>query len=111
MFLTNDIVREDEHSGAGYFAGTGEGIVTLNGQTASREIICFDAQTLKVIRKVWSFSNGHYLIPDLSTDYRYLIVPRDYKNEYRPHGFDNRTPATTLSYTEQQALVNQWQTV
>lgn len=104
------IVWDTKYGGNGYFAGTADGIVTVNGQPAAREIVCFNAETLEFVRKVWSFNNGHYLVPNLSSDYRYLLVARDYKGEYAPVGWDWRTPATALDHAAQQQLIKQWQT-
>ncbi|PID65576.1 MAG: hypothetical protein CR977_00810 [Gammaproteobacteria bacterium] len=108
VFNELPVIWDSKYGGEGYFAGTADGIVTVAGEPAMREIVCFDADTLAIIRKVWSFDNGHYLVPNLSTDHKYLLIARDYKKEYTPHGWDYREPATTLSYAEQQQLLEQW---
>ncbi len=114
VFNDLPVVWDDKYGGPGYFAGTGDGIVTIdrddgNGKVPiAREITCFNAQTLEVVRKVWSFDNGHYIVPNLSTDYQYLLILRDYNDEFAPFGYDFYTPETTLTYAEQQTLLAQW---
>lgn len=99
----------DVHSGSGYFAGTNDGLVKVAGTAAVREIVCFDADNLSVIRRVWSLNNGHYLVPSLNPNRRYLVLCRDHKGEYRPQGWDYRLPATNATVAQQQALFASWQ--
>ncbi len=102
---------DNVYGGNGYFAGTADGIVTIAGAPAAREIYCFNAKTLELVRITWSFDNGHYIVPNLSTDYQYLLLCRDHKNEYAPIGWDWRTPATEMTYQQQMAKVEEWRNV
>lgn len=114
MIVTSHAIPIDKYSGAGYFAGTSDGIVSLGTSKtpAIRKIYCFDAQTLQIVRMVWSFSNGHYLIPNLRPDKGYLIIARDHEKVYKKSPcWDWQTPVTTLSVDEQTALVETWQQV
>lgn len=90
----------------GYIAGTGDGLVSVGGVPASRKVYVLDAKTLAIIKTAVSLDNGHYLIAGLDPNRKYLIMARDYKNEYEPSCYDNVTPAADLSVDEQQEL---WQ--
>ena len=94
----------------GYIAGTADGIVTVNGVAAQRDIIVLDAIDLSVVQKSQSFSNGHYLLNGLDSAKQYLVMARDYNREYEPAVFDYVTPATDLTIAEQQELWQSWQT-
>ncbi len=97
-----------ENRGQGYFAGTADGIVTVAGQPAAREIVAWDAVTLAHVFTARSLPDGHYLIPALDAERKYLIIARDYKGEYAPVGWDLRSPATDLDSVEQQNLWRSW---
>ena len=97
-------------SWTGYIAGTADGIVTVNGVAAKREIILFNAQDLSVVQRSQSFNNGHYLLNCLDPSKKYMIMARDYNREYEPAVFDYVTPATDLTIAQQQELWQSWQT-
>lgn len=96
--------------GAGYIAGSADGIVTVQGKPASRKIWLLNAQTLAVEQVATSLKSGHYLFMGLDPDKKYLVMVRDYKREYEPFVWDYVTPAGDLIIAEQQALWQSWQT-
>ncbi len=93
-----------------YIAGSGDGIVTIRGQPASRKISLLNAVTLDVECTTVSLANGHYIFMGLHPDKRYLVMARDYKKEYEPFVWDYVKPADDLTVDEQQALWASWQT-
>ena len=94
----------------GYIAGTADGIVTVNGNPATRDIVLLNAQDLSVVQRSQSLSNGHYLLNGLDPNQKYMVMARDYNREYEPAVFDYVTPATDLTIAEQQELWQSWQT-
>ncbi len=99
------------NAGNGYFAGESDGIVTVgdNEIPSSRQIHCFDARTLVLIKSAWSLPNGRFLFTELSTEHEYLLVGRDYMKQYRPEAWDYRVPETGLSSLELKQLWESWQ--
>jgi len=94
----------------GYIAGSGDGIVTVQGKPASRKIWLLDAATMVVEQVITSLPNGHYLFMGLDPAKRYLVMARDFKKEYEPFVWDYVAPADDLTIAEQQALWQSWQT-
>ncbi|MGM8939566.1 hypothetical protein ACS8E2_12820 [Psychrobacter glaciei] len=94
---------------SGYIAGSGDGIVTVQGKPASRKIWLLDAKTMAVYRIATSLKNGHYLFMGLDSDKRYLVIVRDYKKEFEPFVWDDVPPAKDLTIAEQQAIWQTWQ--
>lgn len=94
----------------GYIAGTADGIVTVNGNPATRDIVLLNAQDLSVVERSQSLSNGHYLLNGLDPAKQYMVMARDYNKEYEPAVWDYVTPATDLTIAEQQELWQSWQT-
>lgn len=94
----------------GYIAGTADGIVTVRGKAAKREILLMDANSpdYQFIGRVWSMDNGHYMFTDLDPDKQYLIMARDYNKEFEPFAYDYVTPATDITPAEQHALRESW---
>lgn len=95
-------------SHSGYIAGSGDGIVTVQGKPASRKIWLLDAQTMAIEQVITSLKNGHYLFMGLDPDKRYLVMVRDYKKEFEPFVWDDVPPADDLTIDEQQALWQSW---
>ena len=95
---------------AGYIAGTGDGILTVNGVAAKRSVIVLNAQDLSVVQRSQSLSNGRYLLSSLDPSKQYMVMARDYNKEYEPAVFDYVTPATDLTIAQQQELWQSWQT-
>lgn len=93
----------------GFVAGTQDGIVTVGGQPAQREITVMHAKTLHIVQKAYSLPNGHYLLTNLDPTQEYLIMARDYKREYEPCVWDYVTPVTDLTADEQRELWTLWQ--
>jgi hypothetical protein len=91
---------------SGYIAGSGDGIVTVQGKPAPRKISLLDAQSLAIETTQWSLNNGHYAFFGLDCSKEYLVMARDYKKEYEPFVWDYVKPADDLTIVEQQAL---WQ--
>ena len=97
-------------NGAGYIAGTGDGIVTVRGKAAKREVLLMDANSrdYQFVGRVWSMENGHYMFTDLDPGKEYLVMARDYNKEYEPFAYDYVTPATDITPDEQHALRESW---
>lgn len=94
----------------GYIAGTGDGIVTVQGKPAKRDIWLLNTNTLAVEQLVASLDNGRYIFTSLDPDSEYLVMARDYKKEYEPFCWDYVKPADDLTIIEQNALWQSWQT-
>lgn len=95
----------------GYIAGSGDGLFTLNGTPSVGEILCMDATgSYQFIYRGSSFKNGHWLVNELDPNKRYLVMGRDYNKEYEPFCWDYVTPATDLTFEQQQELWQSWQT-
>lgn len=94
----------------GYIAGTGDGLLTVNGEVASREILLADADDIYqgFSHRTFSLKNGQYLITNLDPTKRYLVMARDYKGDYEPVCYDNVTPASDLTADELRGL---WETM
>lgn len=92
-----------------YIAGSGDGIVTVQGKPASRKIWLLNAQTMAVEQGITSLKNGHYMFFGLNPDKEYMVMVRDYKRELEPFAWDYVKPATDLTIAEQQALWQTWQ--
>lgn len=93
----------------GYIAGTADGIVTVGGKLASREILVLNADDLTLSQRTVSLNNGHYLIAGLNPDKHYLVMCRDHERQYEPFCWDYVRPATDLTFAEQLALWQSWQ--
>lgn len=98
----------------GYIAGVGDGIVTINGNPASRMIYILDSNNLTWLQSAKSLPNGHYLVNNLDPNKKYLVICRDLPpngpdQRYEPTVFDYVPPATDLTVAEQQALWQSWQ--
>ena len=94
---------------SGYIAGSGDGIVTVQGKPASRKIWLLNAKTMVVEQVITSLKNGHYMFLGLNPDSRYLVMVRDYKKEFEPFAWDEVPPADDLTIDEQQTLWQTWQ--
>lgn len=94
---------------SGYIAGSGDGIVTVQGKPAGRKIWLLDAKTMLVEQVITSLKNGHYLFLGLDPAKEYLVMVRDYKKELEPFAWDYVKPADDLTVAEQQALWQTWQ--
>ena len=97
-----------QHSG--YIAGSGDGIVTVQGKPASRKIWLLDAKTMAVEQVVTSLRSGRYLFMGLDPAKRYLVIVRDYKKEFEPFAWDDVPPATDKTIAEQLAMWQGFQT-
>lgn len=95
---------------SGYIAGSGDGIVTVAGQPASRKIWLLNAKTMEVEQVITSPKNGHYMFLGLNPDDKYMVMVRDYKKEFEPFAWDDVTPATDLMLDEQISMQASWQT-
>lgn len=101
---------------SGYIAGSGDGIVTVQGKPASRKIWLLDAVTMEVEQVVTSFKNGHYMFLGLDPSKRYMMIVRDFE----PDGIKWTGEAAVWDYIEpmsdktleaQEALWASWQTI
>lgn len=98
-----------------YIAGSGDGIVTVKGQPAQRDLYLLNADSLAIERISASFKNGHYIFMGLDITKQYLLMVRDFKpygieQRYEPFVWDYVKPADDLTIAEQQALWALWQT-
>ena len=94
----------------GYIAGTSDGIVTIGGIPTSRLVYLIDTDTLNVVDMILSTKNGNYLFTGLDPKKQYLVMARDYNKEYEPSSvWDYVTPATDLTISQQQELMQLWQ--
>ena len=94
---------------SGYIAGSGDGIVTVQGKPSARKIWLLNAKTLAIEAVQASLKNGHYAFFGLDDSKEYLVLARDYKREYEPFAWDYVKPADDLTIDEQQALWQTWQ--
>lgn len=92
-----------------YIAGSGDGIVTVQGKPAPRKIWLLNAKTMAVEQITTSLNNGHYIFLGLEPAKEYLVMVRDYKRELEPFAWDFVKPANDLTIAEQQALWQTWQ--
>ena len=76
------------YGGRGYIAGEAEGIVSVGGQPAERNILLFERQTFKVIRTQWSKPDGTYRFDYLNPNKEFLMVALDHKKQYEPVSYD-----------------------
>lgn len=90
----------------GYIGGTGDGIVTIAGQAASRPIYLLNVDDLQPSHFCVSLSNGHYLFMGLDPSKEYVVFARDHMRNYEPAAYDYVRPTTDRTYAEQDAL---WQ--
>lgn len=110
LVLSHSLTQKDYyHGGHGYIAGTADGIVTVAGQPAQREVWVLSVSDHRLIRRVWSDVKGRYMITHLDPDKEYLVLARDYARQLEPFAYDYVKPATDLTLTEQQALMASWQ--
>lgn len=98
----------------GYIAGTMDGIVTVQGQPAKRDIWLLNAQTMAVEKIITSLSAGHYMFTGLNLNKRYVVIARDLPPHgvftgFEPASWDWVTPASDLTVSEQQTLQASWQ--
>lgn len=70
--------------GKAWIAGEGEGIVTINGIPAVRQVAALEQPSLEVVAKTWSFPDGTYLLPNLDKSKQYIVMAYDYKGDYAP---------------------------
>ena len=103
-----------QHSG--YIAGSGDGIVTVQGKPASRKIWLLDAQAVIVEQVVTSLNNGHYMFLGLDPNKKYIMIVRDFE----PDGvkwtgeaaiWDYIEPMSDKTLEAQEALWASWQTI
>ena len=76
------------YGGRGYIAGQAEGIVTVNGNPASRRIYLFVRPQMVCVADQWSKDDGSYRFDRLNEDLEYLMVGTDYKKQYEPVSYD-----------------------
>ena len=94
----------------GYIAGQADGIVTVNGNAAKCDIYVLNVKNFTIVQRSQSLSSGHWLVNELDPNKRYLVMGRDYNREYEPFCWDYVTPATDLTFEQQQELWQSWQT-
>ena len=107
--LLDVLIGHDDTTPKGFIGGTADGMVTRGGLPASLDIYLLGANNFALLGNYVSMENGHYLITNLDPDQRYLILCRDYHQEYEPAVWDFVAPSTDLSIEEQQALWESWQ--
>lgn len=92
-----------------YIAGSGDGIVTVLGKPASRNIYLLNSKNLAVMRVATSLETGNYIFSNLDPSNEYLVMVRDFKRQLEPFAWDYVKPANDLTIAEQQALWQSWQ--
>ncbi|PIE82671.1 MAG: hypothetical protein CSA10_00015 [Cardiobacteriales bacterium] len=91
------------------FAGTADGLATLDGKPIAREIVLFRADNLQIVYHGASFASGHYMVQGLDSDTQYLLMIRDYEQDKEPYCYDYIKPSTELTVAEQAELWQSWQ--
>ena len=112
MILPLSITDRTNSFGAGYIAGTGDGIVTVAGVPSSRAVYLYALYPHKpmvLVSKVWSAASGHYMFGSINENQEYLVMARDAKREFEPFAWDYVVPATDLTPYEQYQLQQSWQ--
>ena len=78
----------------GYVAGTGNGIVTVNGDPAQKRILIFQrANEMVFLKQTWSQADGSYLIGNLNINSIYMVIAVDDRQKYEPVAWDWIKPA------------------
>lgn len=95
------------HGGSAYFAGMGEGILTVAGKPARREIWLIALKNYRLIRRCWSEQDGSYFFAYLDPRQKYMLLARDYTAQYAPFAWDHLLPATEMSAREQKQHLQQ----
>lgn len=101
---------------SGYIAGSGDGIVTVQGKPSSRKIWLLDAKTMQIEQVITSLKNGHYMLLGLNPLRKYIVIVRDFEPDgMRWTGeaviWDYIEPMTDLNLDEQHGLFMSWQTI
>lgn len=112
MLLDLYINSRQQFYGSGYIAGTADGIVTVAGLPASRTIYLYALYNYKpmvLVARAWSTAQGNYMFDSLATSMRYLVMVRDYAEQYEPFAYDYIVPAIDLTPHEQYLLEQSWQ--
>lgn len=119
MYFNPSIRHRAWYSGAGFIAGDGDGIVSVGGIPASREVLLYQINqydsTLTFIKKVRSTDKGHYLFGAINKNAKYLIIARDLPpsddvERYEPAVWDYVTPKDDKTIDEQMEMWKSWQT-
>lgn len=116
MIFNLSVVDRSNCYGAGYIAGTGDGVVTVAGVPSSRAVYLYALYQHKpmiLVAKKWSTEQGNYIFPNLDAKMRYLIMSRDLAPDglaqrYEPFAWDYLIPATDLTPIEQYNLQQLW---
>lgn len=106
------IVRAYQNEG--YIAGMGDGIVSVGGVPASRQICLLELETLKWLKTCVSTPSGHYLFIGLDPRRKYVLICRDLapdgnEQRYEPVCYDQVAPAEDLTIVQQLDLWQSWQ--
>lgn len=76
-------VPRSRYNGSGYIAGAiPDGIVTVAGSPAAREVECRHRKSRRVMAVVFSRADGSYRFDNLDPSQEYDIIGRDYTREY-----------------------------
>lgn len=86
------LLKNAKYRGDGFIAGTGKGIVTVDGQPSSRRVYLFEQSLMTCLDDMWSNENGEYRFSNLSDEFRYMVLARDYTGKYLPVSVDNVIP-------------------
>ncbi|MDK4696463.1 hypothetical protein QDY71_01475 [Kingella negevensis] len=85
------------YKGNAYISGEGTGIVTVNGKPYACPVIALDRETLETARKVWSDTDGNYVLYNLNPDKEYIVMAIDPQKEYEPPTWDCIKPFVAQS--------------
>ena len=90
--IFNMIVFKSQFGGSGFIAGQDDGIVSVSGKPASRQVFALEQKTLRVVRSTWSDENGHYCLPNLDSHTQFIVMALDFKGQYEPVCYDQVMP-------------------
>ena len=83
---------KSQFGGSGFIAGQDDGIVSVSGKPASRQVFALEQKTLRVVRSTWSDENGHYCLPNLDSHTQFIVMALDFKGQYEPVCYDQVMP-------------------
>lgn len=90
--ILGGLITSSVVTGKAYIGGFGEGIVTINGVPAVRQVVAIEPNNFTPIRRVWSTRNGNYVLHNLDPDVKYIVMVYDYKGDYPPTTESHITP-------------------
>ena len=90
--IFNTIVFKSQFGCSGFIAGQDDGIVSVSGKPASRQVFALEQKTLRIVRSTWSDEDGHYCLPNLDGNTPFIVMALDFKGQYEPVCYDQVMP-------------------